>query len=66
MDAYMKIYAKESVRIIHSGFKKAQSLIIDGLLQIQSEKKATKEILKEARRQKIDKKNLGDDIFVGV
>ncbi len=58
MDAYMKIHAKESVRIIHSGFKKAQSLIIDGLLQIQAEKKVTKKLLKEARQQKANNKNL--------
>ena len=44
MDAYMKEHTKECVRIIHSGFKKAQSLIVDGLLQIQSEKKVARSL----------------------
>lgn len=56
--SYMQEHAQESVRINHAGFKKAQNLIIKGLLQIQSEIKTSKKRLKEARQQKSDKKNL--------
>lgn len=35
MRSYMMAHAQESVRIVHRGFKKAQILIINGLLQIQ-------------------------------
>ena len=58
MRSYMMAHAQESVRTIHTGFKKAQNLIINGLIQIQSEIKKTKEQLKEARRQKSDKKEI--------
>lgn len=58
MRSYMMAHAQESVRIVHRGFKKAQILIINGLLQIQSEIKRAKEQLKETRRQKSDKKEL--------
>ena len=49
MRSYMMAHAQESVRTIHTGFKKAQNLIINGLIQIQSEIKKAKEQLKEAR-----------------
>ena len=58
MRSYMMAHAQESVRIVHRGFKKAQILIINGLLQIQSEIKRAKEQLNETRRQKSDKKEL--------
>lgn len=55
--SYMRSHARESFRTIHAGFKKAQHLIIDGLLKIQPQIKWSKDQLKEARRQKSDKKD---------
>ena len=56
--SYFRIHAQDSVRAVHAGFKKAQYLIIEGLLQIQSEIKRSKAQLKEARRQKSDNKDI--------
>lgn len=54
--SYKIAHAQESVRTVHAGFKKAQILIVNGLLQIQSEIKISKELLREARKQKSEKK----------
>ena len=56
--SYFRIHAQDSVRAVHAGFKNAQYLIIEGLLQIQSEIKRSKAQLKEARRQKSDNKDI--------
>ena len=62
--SYMRSHAQESVRTIHTGFKNAQHQIIEGLLQIQSRIKRSKEQLKEARRQKSDQKELLAEVTI--
>lgn len=47
-----KEYIQKTIRVIHAGFKKAQMLIIDNLIEIQQEQGDIKRQIKIARREK--------------
>jgi len=58
ISSFLRERGKTTVRTIHKGFKKAQHLIIEELLKIQSEQKKVRELLKESRRNKNDNINV--------
>lgn len=58
ISSFLRERGKTAVRTIHKGFKKAQHLIIEELLKIQSEQKKVRELLKESRRNKNDNINV--------
>ena len=61
---YIEKHLKDITGLIHTGFKIAQEQIIEGLIQIQREQKSLKSQLKEAQKQRANKKSLQDSIRI--
>ena len=50
--SFTKEYIHKTIRVIHAGFKKAQMLIINNLIEIQQEQSEVKRQIKIARKEK--------------
>ena len=61
---YIEKHLKDITGLIHTGFKIAQEQIIESLIQIQREQKSLKSQLKEAQKQRENKKSLQDTIRI--